>query len=71
MQYRERLPEEETQWIQDRIHKREEQEKDWATYVGMSKSFFSKILHQIKPLPARFEDKWAEMIKILEGDEKL
>lgn len=68
MQYRERLSDETVNWVRERVTARNEMFQDWATYLGMSKHMFSKILHQIKPLPAKYEDKWIEMEEYLKGD---
>ena len=71
MEYRERIPEEDTKWIQERIAQRGEKQNQWAAYLGMSKHFLSKILHQVRPLPDKYEEKWIEMENILKGDEPL
>lgn len=68
MQYRERLSDNEVAWIISRIKARKEMFQDWATFLGMSKHMFSKILHQVKPLPEKYEDKWIEMETYLKGE---
>ena len=69
MEYRERLSDEYVHWVQERIIARNEKQNSWAAYVGMSKHMFSKVLHQIKPLPEKYEEKWIEMEEIIKGDE--
>ena len=69
MEYRERLDAKDCLWIQERIIARQEYQQDWAKYIGMSKHMFSKILHQVKPLPEKYENKWMEMEKVIKGDE--
>lgn len=69
MEYKERIPAEEAKWIQARIIARNEKQHDWATYIGMSKSFFSKVLHQVRPLPDKYTYKWDIMENVIKGDE--
>lgn len=65
MTYRERVPKEQIEFIKDRIIKRGEEFEDWATTLHLSKSFFSHILSQNKPLPENRQFLWDNMLKIL------
>lgn len=65
MQYRPRVPQEEVEWIKQRIAARGEECQEWATYLHMSKSQLSHIFDQTKPVPARSEIDWECMKRIL------
>lgn len=68
MTYKERVPEDEINFIKERIVKRGEEFQDWANFLGMSKSFFSHILKQDRPLPDNREVLWNNMLKTLKEE---